>query len=111
MNSRQCYVQKVPSVSEYFTIAFGSFRQFSGGYPTKFYTGRLGPEGQPVSLLYIIFDRKGPPFVYPLLTVGTPFRNLVSKVAPLLTSVNALPLKYCMKITQNQEIFSTFSQL
>ena len=90
MNSRQCYVQKVPFVSEYFTIAFGSFRQFSGGYPTKFYTGRLGPEGQPVSLLYIIFDRKGPPFVYLLLTVGTPFTYQVTKVAPLLTYANAL---------------------
>ena len=63
-------------------------------YSTKFNTGRLGAEVQPVTLLYIIFDRKGPPFVYLLLTVGTPFRNLVTKVAPLLTYVNALPLKY-----------------
>ena len=40
-----------------------------GGYSTKFYMGRLRPEDQPRSLLYTIFDRKGP-F---LLTNGTPF--------------------------------------
>ena len=44
-----------------------------GGYSTKFYMGRLRPEDQPRSLLYTIFDRKGP-F---LLTNGTPFTYLV----------------------------------
>ena len=65
MNSRQWYVQKVPFVSEYFLTAFGSFRQFSGGYSRKFYTGRLDPEVQPVTLLYIILTEKVPPFFIP----------------------------------------------
>ena len=30
------------------------------GYSTKFYTGRLRPEVQPLTLLYTIFDRKVP---------------------------------------------------
>ena len=28
-------------------------------YSTKFYAGRLGPEVQPLTLLYTIFDKKG----------------------------------------------------
>ena len=43
---------------------------------TKFYTERR-PEVQPLPLLYTIFDRKGSPFVYFLLTNGTPFIYLV----------------------------------
>ena len=35
-----------------------------GGYSTKFYTGRLRPEIQTVTLIYTIFDRKGTPFEY-----------------------------------------------
>ena len=34
------------------------------GYSTKFYTGRLCPKVQPVTLLYSIFDRKVTPFLY-----------------------------------------------
>ena len=31
-----------------------------GGYPKKFYTGRLRPEVQPLTLLYTIFSEKAP---------------------------------------------------
>ena len=34
---------------------------------------RLRPKVQPLTLLYTIFDRKVPPFMYLLLTNGTPF--------------------------------------
>ena len=46
-----------------------------GGYSTNFYTGRLHPEVQPLTLLhvYTIFHEKGTPFVLLLLTNGTPF--------------------------------------
>ena len=47
------------------------------GYSTKFYTGRLRPEIQPLTLLYTIFERKGTPFVYILWTNSTPFTYLV----------------------------------
>ena len=42
-----------------------------GGYSKKFYTGRLRPEVQSLTLLYTIFFRKGTPFVYLLLEKGT----------------------------------------
>ena len=32
---------------------------FSGGYSANFYTGKLRPEVQPLTILYTIFDRKG----------------------------------------------------
>ena len=35
-----------------------------GGYLTKYYTGRLRPEVQTLTLLYTIFERKSTPFVY-----------------------------------------------
>ena len=34
------------------------------GYSPKFYTGRLCPKVQPVTLLYSIFDRKVTPSLY-----------------------------------------------
>ena len=43
-----------------------------GEYSKWFYTGMLRPEVQPFILLYTIFDRKGTPFVYLLLTNGAP---------------------------------------
>ena len=46
-------------------------------YSKKFYTGRGSAEIQPLTLLYNIFDGKDTPFVYPLLTTGTPFTYLV----------------------------------
>ena len=49
-----------------------------GGYSTNYYTGRLRPKVQPLSLLSTIFHEKGTPFVYCLLlTNGTPFTYLV----------------------------------
>ena len=48
-------------------------RHPGGGYSKKFYTGRLRPEVQPLTLLYTIFSEKGTPFVYLLLEKGTPF--------------------------------------
>ena len=48
-----------------------------GRYSTKFYTGRLRPEVQPLTLLYTIFDRKRSPFVYLSLQNGTPFTYLL----------------------------------
>ena len=35
-----------------------------GGHSKKFLTWRLRPEVQTLTLLFIIFDRKGTPFVY-----------------------------------------------
>ena len=35
-----------------------------GWHSTKFYTRRLRPEVQSITILYTIFDRKGTPFVY-----------------------------------------------
>ena len=49
----------------------------SRGFSTKSNTGRLRPEVQPLTLLYTILDRKGPPLVYLLWTNGTPFTYLL----------------------------------
>ena len=38
---------------------------------TNFYTGRLRPEVQPLTLLYTIFYEDDTPFVYLLLKIGT----------------------------------------
>ena len=48
-------------------------------YSKKFYTQSLRPEVQPLTLLYAIFREKGigTPFVFLLLTNGTPFTFLV----------------------------------
>ena len=45
--------------------------------PTNFNAGRLHPEVQPLTLLKTMFHEKGTPFVYLLLTNGTPFTYLV----------------------------------
>jgi len=42
----------------------GHLSQGEEGYSTKFYTGRLCPEVQPLALSYAIFDRNDTPFVY-----------------------------------------------
>ena len=49
-----------------------------GWYSTKVYTERLRPKVQPLTLLYTIFDKKGTPFVYLLLTNCIPSTYLVS---------------------------------
>ena len=45
------------------------------------------------SIYYNTFGKKGSPFVYLLLTNGTPFTYLGSNFASLLTSVNKLSFK------------------
>ena len=49
-----------------------------GEYSKEFYTGRLRPEVQLLTLLYTIFFRKGAPFVYLLLEKGTPLIYLLN---------------------------------
>ena len=51
-----------------------------GGYLTKFNTGRLRPELQPLTLFIYHFGRKGTPFIYLLLKNGTPFTYLLEEV-------------------------------
>ena len=46
-------------------------------HSTNVYTARLRSEVQPLTLLYAIFHEKVTPFVYLLLTNGTPFTYLV----------------------------------
>ena len=65
--------------------SFANVNTWGGGYSTNFYKGRLRPELQPLTLLYLIFHEKGTPFVYLLLTNGTPFTYLVQNFASLLT--------------------------
>ena len=63
------------------------------GYSTNFHLRRLRPEVQPLTLLYTIFHEKGTPFVYPLLTNGTPSTYLVYNFVSLLTGVNEMSFK------------------
>ena len=53
-----------------------------GGYSKKFYTGRLCPEVQPLTLSCTIFQENGTPFIYLLLTNGAPFTYLVRTLHP-----------------------------
>jgi len=43
-------------------IAWHMCPGWGGGHSTKFYTGRLCPKVQPLTLLYTSFDGKGTPF-------------------------------------------------
>ena len=56
------------------------------GHSTKFYTGRLHPEVQTLTLLYTIFDRKGTLFIY-----------LPRKMVPLLYSYGATLLNFSLE--------------
>ena len=50
-----------------------------GGYSTK----RLRPKGQSLTLIFTIFHEKYTPFVYLLLTNGTPFKyRKIPKISP-----------------------------
>ena len=70
---------------------------FTGGgggvVPSKVLHGEGSPKVQPLTLLYTIFDRRGNPFVYLLLTNGTPFTYLAQNFVSLLTAPNAIPLQ------------------
>ena len=59
-------------------------------YSTKFYTGALRSEVQPLTLLNTIFKNKGIRFIHLSETNGTPFTYLVYNVAPILTAVKAV---------------------
>ena len=50
---------------------------WGGAYKTKFCRGSLRSEVQPFTLLHPIFERKGAPIIYLLLTNDTPFTYLV----------------------------------
>ena len=82
---------------------------YLGGYTIKFFTGRLCPKVHPLTLLYTIFDRKGTPFIYPLLANCTPFTYLAQNFPSFLTAVNSLSLKY--KLTTKPESFLNFLTL
>ena len=62
-----CFLD-VPIVVVVLVAHFPGREGEGGGYTTKFYMRRLRPEVQTLTLLYTIFDRKGIPFVYLLLT-------------------------------------------
>ena len=56
-----------------------------GGHSTKFYAGRLRPEVQTLTLLYIIFDRKGTTFVYlpqKFILLSYTFKQLLLNFSP-----------------------------
>ena len=74
-----------------------------GGYSTTFYTGRLHPKVQPLTLLYTIFDRKGTPFS---LKNGTPFTYLIKNTASL-NPWNAVNERHCERTDANQKLLST----
>ena len=59
-----------------------------------FIRGGSSLRSNPLPLLCTIFHEKGAPFVYLLLTNGSPFRYLVCNFASLLTAVNALNYKW-----------------
>ena len=88
---------------------------WGGRYSTKFNTGRLRPEVQPLNLFCTTFDRKGTPFLYLLLTNGTSFAYRVKNATFLLTAVNArgvLPyMGYYRYVPRNRVWFLTFSVL
>ena len=66
---------------------------WGGEYSTKYYTRRLRPEAQPLTLLYTIFHEKGIHFVYLLLTNGTLFTYPYNSLE-FCFPVNAASLKY-----------------
>ena len=49
----------------------------AGGCSTKFYTGRLRPKVQPLTPFMFLTEKVPLPFVYLLLTNGTPSTHLV----------------------------------
>ena len=53
------------------------FKKYQVRNSTNVYTERLRPEVQTITLLRTIFHKKGTPFIYLLLTNGTPFTYTV----------------------------------
>jgi len=63
-----------------------------GGVLNKTLYEEARPRVQHLTLMYTILDRKGSPFVNPLVTNSTPFTS--KNAASLLTAVNTLSLQY-----------------
>ena len=73
-------------------------------YSPNFYTGRLRPEVQPLTLLYSIFDRNDSPFVYfPLTNGSTPLTyrgyNLLKITESCQTNIS---LSVMSNVTKNK---------
>ena len=81
---------------------------FRGEVLNKVLNAKAPPRG-PTLLKKNIFDWKGSPFVYLLLTNGTPFTYLLWNFTSLLTGVKCGCLLNMNK-SQNQKVFSTFSR-
>ena len=79
-----------------------------GGYSTNVYTRRLRPEVQPLTLLYTIFMKKVPLFVYVLLTNGTPFHT---PSLELCIPFNCCKSARLSNRNQSQKLNLTFSRL
>ena len=78
------------TLSFFFKSKTTAYPPGGSGTQQMFTRGGSSPEVQPLTLLYTIFHENGIPFVYMLLTNGTPFTHLVEKFASLLTAVNTL---------------------
>ena len=78
-----------------------------GGILPKFYAGRFRPEVQSLTLLYTIFERKGPLSftVYWQMSPLSP-----KKFEPLLSAVNALSLKHEL-ITKLESFMDFFTSI
>ena len=78
-----------------------------GGILPKFYAGRFRPEVQSLTLLYTIFERKGPLSftVYWQMLPLSP-----KKFEPLLSAVNALSLKHEL-ITKLESFMDFFTSI
>ena len=81
---------------------------FRGEVLNKVLNAKAPPRG-PTLLKKNIFDWKGSPFVYLLLTNGTPFTYFLWNFTSLLTGVKCGCLLNMNK-SQNQKVFSTFSR-
>ena len=82
---------------------------FGGGgwgeeYSPNFYTGRLRPKVQPLTLLYSIFDRNDSPFVYfPLTNGSTPLTYLGYNLLKITESCQTnISLSVMSNVTKNK---------
>ena len=65
-----------------------------GGSHGSFIRRGSAPGTNPLPFVCTILDRKGTPFVYPVMTNGTPFTYLILNAASFLTAVNTPSLQY-----------------
>ena len=68
---------KCITVSHLTDVTFSKARRGVGGYQQIIVPGGSALRSNPITILYTIFHEKGTPFVYLLLTNGTPFTCLV----------------------------------